>query len=130
VLRDITLLKNLEQMKNDFVNTVSHDLKSPITVIAGLADLMRMAGPTDTNFETHCQDIRDTAQHMADLVTDLLDIGKIEAGLDAAREPMDLVAVAGEALRLVAPNAERKTIELQTDLPEEAIVMAAPIRIR
>ncbi len=37
---------------------------------------------------------------------------------------------AGEAMRIVAPNAERKTIELQTDLPEEAIVMAAPIRIR
>ena len=130
ILRDITLLKNLEQMKNDFVNTVSHDLKSPITVIAGLADLMRMAGPTDPNFEKHCQSIRDTAQHMADLVTDLLDIGKIEAGLDAAREPMDLVPVAEEALRLVGPNAQRKTIDLRADLPEQAIVIAAPIRIR
>ena len=130
VLRDITLLKNLEQMKNDFVNTVSHDLKSPITVIAGLADLMRMAGPTNPGFEKHCQDIRDTAQHMADLVTDLLDIGKIEAGLDAAREPMDLVPVAEEALRIVRPNAERRAIELRTDLPAEAIVMAAPIRIK
>jgi two-component system phosphate regulon sensor histidine kinase PhoR len=130
VLRDITLLKSLEQMKNEFVNTVSHDLKSPITVIAGLADLMRMAGPTDPGFEKHCQDIRDTAQHMADLVTDLLDIGKIEAGLDAAREPMDLVTVAEEALQIVRPNAERKTIELRADLLEEAIVMAAPIRIR
>src|SRR5436305_6375976 len=130
VLRDITLLKNREQMKNDFVNTVSHDLKSPITVIAGLADLMRMAGPTNPGFEKHCQDIRDTAQHMADLVTDLLDIGKIEAGLDAAREPMDLVPVAEEALRIVRPNAERRAIEFRTDLPAEAIVMAAPIRIK
>jgi two-component system, OmpR family, phosphate regulon sensor histidine kinase PhoR len=130
VLRDISLLKNLEQMKNDFINTVSHDLKSPITVIAGLADLMRMAGPADPNFEKHCHDIRDTAQHMADLVTDLLDIGKIEAGLDAAREPMDVVPVAEEALRLVRPNAERKTIDLRTDLPEHAIVIAASIRIR
>jgi two-component system, OmpR family, phosphate regulon sensor histidine kinase PhoR len=130
VLRDITLLKNLEKMKNEFVNTVSHDLKSPITVIAGIADLMRMAGPSHDGFEKHCQDIRDTAQHMADLVTDLLDIGKIEAGLDAAREPMDLVPVAEEALRIVRPNAERRTIELRTDLPAEAIVMAAPIRIR
>ena len=130
VLRDITLLKNLEQMKNDFVNTVSHDLKSPITVIAGLADLMRMAGPTDPAFEKHCQGIRDTAQHMADLVTDLLDIGKIEAGLDAAREPMDLVPIAEEALRIVRPNAERKTIDLRADLPPEAIVVAVPIRIK
>jgi two-component system phosphate regulon sensor histidine kinase PhoR len=130
VLRDITLLKDLEKMKNDFVNTVSHDLKSPITVIAGLADIVRMSGPGDHNFESRCRDIRDTAQHMADLVTDLLDIGKIEAGLDAAREPMDLVPVAIEALRLVRPNAERKTIELTADLPETAIVMAAPIRVR
>ncbi len=89
-----------------------------------------MSGPGDPNFEARCQDIRDTAQHMADLVTDLLDIGKIEAGLDAAREPMDLVPVADEALRLVRPNAERKTIELTADLPETAIVTAAPIRVR
>src|SRR5207244_725191 len=43
VIRDITLLKNLEQMKSDLVNTVSHDIKWPITVSAGLAALMRWA---------------------------------------------------------------------------------------
>jgi len=130
ILRDITLLKNLEQMKNDFVNTVSHDLKGPITVIAGMADLMRIAGPADENHATRCQDIRDTAQHMADLVTDLLDIGKIEAGLDSNREPMDLIPVVGEALRIVKPRAETKSIELRAELPEEAIVSAVPSRIR
>src|SRR6266849_5583619 len=130
VLRDITLLKNLEQMKNDFVNTVSHDLKGPITVIAGMADLMRMAGPGDENHESRCQDIRDAAQHMADLVTDLLDLGKIEAGLDAAREPMDLIPVIGEALRLVKPRADTKSIELHAELPEETIVSAVPSRLR
>ncbi len=130
VLRDITLLKNLEQMKNDFVNTVSHDLKGPITVIAGMADLMRMAGPGDGNHESRCQDIRDAAQHMADLVTDLLDLGKIEAGLDAAREPMDLIPVIGEALRLVKPRADTKSIELHAELPEEMIISAVPSRVR
>jgi two-component system, OmpR family, phosphate regulon sensor histidine kinase PhoR len=130
LLRDITLLKNLEQMKNDFVNTVSHDLKGPITVIAGMADLMRMAGPTDQNHESRCQDIRDAAQHMADLVSDLLDLGKIEAGLDAAREPMDLIPVIGEALRLVKPRAEAKSIVLHAELAEEAIISAVPSRVR
>src|SRR6266478_188425 len=130
ILRDITLLKNLERMKNDFVNTVSHDLKGPITVIAGMADLMRIAGPADENHATRCQDIRDTAQHMADLVSDLLDIGRIEAGLDAAREPMDLIPVIGEALRMVKPRAETKSIELHAELAEEAIVSAVPSRVR
>ena len=130
VLRDITLLKNMEQMKNDFVNTVSHDLKGPITVICGLADLMRMAGPGHPSLVERCQEIRDTAQHMADLVTGLLDIGKIEAGLDSAREPVDLVATIGEALRMVKPRAEPKNIELLAELPDEAIVQAVPIRLR
>jgi two-component system, OmpR family, phosphate regulon sensor histidine kinase PhoR len=117
-------------MKNDFVNTVSHDLKGPITVIAGMADLMQRVGPGDENHATRCQSIRDTAQHMADLVSDLLDIGRIEAGLDAAREPMDLIPVIGEALRIVRPRAETKSIELHAELIEEAIVSAVPSRVR
>jgi two-component system, OmpR family, phosphate regulon sensor histidine kinase PhoR len=130
ILRDITVLKNLEQMKNNFVNTVSHDLKSPITVIAGIADLMRMAGSGDPNHVSRCQDIRDTAQHMADLVTDLLDIGKIEAGLDSAREPVDLASLIGEALKMVRPRAETKNIELHAERSGEPTILAVGSRVR
>ena len=130
ILRDITLLKNLEQMKNDFVNTVSHDLKNPITVIAGVSDLMLRAGPDDARHQARCQDIRDTAQHMAELVTDLLDLGKIEAGLDPYREPTDVIPVIREALRMVTPHAERKRIALQAELPGEAWVNVVASRIR
>jgi PAS domain S-box-containing protein len=130
VLRDITLLKNLEQMKNDFVNTVSHDLKSPIMVIAGLAELLERAGPNDPRFHSRCEDIRDTAQHMSELVTDLLDLGKIEAGLDAAREEADLVALITEASRIVAPQAEAKNITLGVQVPPAAETFAARSRIR
>lgn len=130
ILRDITLLKNLEQMKNDFVNTVSHDLKNPITIIAGLADLMLRAGPGDGRHQARCQDIRDTAQHMADMVADLLDLGRIEAGLDPYREPTDVVPLIGEALRMVTPHAERKGITLHAELPGEAWAKVVPSRIR
>lgn len=130
ILRDITVLKNLERMKNDFVNTVSHDLKNPITIIAGLADLMLRAGPGDARHQARCQDIRDTAQHMADLVADLLDLGWIEAGLDPYREPTDVVPLVGEALRMVTPHAESKRVALHADLPGEAWVRVVPSRIR
>ena len=130
ILRDITVLKNLEQMKNDFVNTVSHDLKNPITIIAGLADLMMQAGPDDARHQSRCHDIRDTAQHMAELVNDLLDLGKIEAGLDPYREPTDLIPLIGEALRMVASNAEKRRIELRTELVREAWVTLVATRIR
>jgi PAS domain S-box-containing protein len=130
ILRDITLLKSLEQMKNDFVNTVSHDLKGPITVIAGLADLMIRTGPGDRRFKERCEDIRETAQHMSELVTDLLDLGKIEAGLDAAREEADFVALINEAVRIVAPTAEAKGITLTAQAPPAAETTAARSRIR
>jgi two-component system phosphate regulon sensor histidine kinase PhoR len=130
ILRDITLLKNLEQMKNDFVNTVSHDLKSPITIIAGLADLMLRASPGDERHAARCQDIRDTAQHMSELVTDLLDLGKIEAGLDPYREPTDVLPLIGEAVRMVTPSAEAKRITLHADVTGEAWVNVVASRIR
>jgi len=130
ILRDITLLKNLEQMKNDFVNTVSHDLKGPITVIAGLADIMMRTGSGDPRFKTRCEDIRETAQHMSELVTDLLDLGKIEAGLEAAREEADYVALIHEAARIVGPGAEAKTITLHVQTPPAADTWAARSRIR
>jgi len=130
ILRDITLLKNLEQMKNDFVNIVSHDLKGPITIIAGLADIMLRTGPGDPRFKARCEDIRETAQHMSELVTDLLDIGKIEAGLDAAREEADFVALINEAVRIVAPGAEAKAITLDVQTPPMAETFAARSRIR
>jgi len=130
ILRDISLLKNLEQMKNEFVNTVSHDLKGPITVIAGLADIMLRTGPGDPRFRSRCEDIRETAQHMSELVTDLLDLGKIEAGLDAAREEADYVALINEAVRIVAPGAEAKNITLQVQTPAAAETWAARSRIR
>ena len=62
ILRDITLLKNLEQMKNDFVNTVSHDLKNPISIIDGTAELMLGRGKDDARRQRRCQRIRDDAQ--------------------------------------------------------------------
>ena len=130
ILRDITLLKSLDQMKNDFVNTVSHDLKSPVTLIAGLAGLMLRAGPDDARHQSRCQDIRDTAHHMGEVVSDLLDLGKIEAGLAPYREATDVIPLVGEALRMVAPTAEAKRITLHTELPGQAWVSVVPSRIR
>src|SRR5258706_12708072 len=67
---------------------------------------------------------------MPQLVTDLLDLGKIEAGLDSVREEADYVALITEAARLVAPSAEAKNITLQVQTPPEAETMAARTRIR
>src|SRR5262249_59413924 len=98
ILRDITLLKNLEQMKNDFVNTVSHDLKSPIMAIAMTAELLAKGVPAPGGEQAYldrCARIQRSAKQMTELVTDLLDLGKIEAGVGGGGGAVDLGRVVG-----------------------------------
>ena len=114
ILRDISLLKELEQMKSDFVSTVSHDLKSPIMAIAMTAELLLKAPPApggEQAYRDRCERILRSAQNMTELVTDLLDLGKIEAGLEGAGEPLDLVPLIADVVTALAAQAEAKRID-------------------
>ena len=130
VLRDITLLKHLERMKNEFVNTVSHDLKSPLTVIATTSELLRRAGANDARHLQRCLRLVETSRLMTELVTDLLDLGRIEAGLEAATEPVDLAALMREAVGSLSPDAEAKQVALAAEGPAEVPVRGARGRLR
>jgi two-component system phosphate regulon sensor histidine kinase PhoR len=131
VLRDITLLKNLEQMKNDFVNTVSHDLKSPIMAIAMTAELLMKTVPTtgEQAYRDRCQRILRSANQMTELVTDLLDLGKIEAGLEGPGKPVDLVPLIGEVVKAQAVPAEAKGLAIEVQTPLAALVTGVRARL-
>jgi two-component system NtrC family sensor kinase len=128
VLRDITLLKHLDKMKSDFVSTVSHDLKNPISVIEGTAELISW-NATDPALQRRVQRIRDEARYMAELVSDLLDLGKIEAGLGPPKERIDAAGLVADAVRKIAPSAEAKGVAMEHDLAPGAWVSAAPARL-
>lgn len=133
ILRDITLLKELEQMKTDFVNTVSHDLKSPIMAIAMTAELLLRAQPSprdETAYRERCERILRSAKNMADLVTDLLDLGRIEAGLEGAGEPVDLPPLVAEVVRALAPQAEAKGIAVAVETPGVARIRGVRARVQ
>jgi two-component system, OmpR family, phosphate regulon sensor histidine kinase PhoR len=131
ILRDITLLKNLEQMKNDFVNTVSHDLKGPIMAIAMTAELLMKAVPA-TGGETYrerCHRILRSANQMTELVTDLLDLGRIEAGLEGPGEPIDFIPLIGETVKTLTAQAEGKRIAIAVEAPPSALVTGVRARL-
>lgn len=123
ILRDVTVFKELEQMKNDFVSTVSHDLKNPISAIKLAADFMRMAGPLNERQEESVQRIGRNALYMNRLVSDLLDLGRIEAGLDMAREEVDLAVLVEEVLETLAGHVEEKGHTVQVEAAEDRHVM-------
>ncbi len=108
VFRDITLFKELDEMKNEFVNTVSHDLKNPINIIMLSCELMSRTGELSDGQVQMQKRIRNTAVYMNELVTELLDLGKIQAGLDLHPETFDLTELIEDVLQAVELTAEDK----------------------
>jgi two-component system phosphate regulon sensor histidine kinase PhoR len=131
VLRDITVLKRLEQTKNEFVAAVSHDLKSPIMVMSVTAELMLRGGvPDEEKLQAYCGRIIRTAESMHALVTELLDLGKIESGLEPPAEPEDLVPVIVAVVGGLSTLAESRAVAIETSLPESAVVRAVSGRLQ
>ncbi|MBI3737844.1 MAG: PAS-domain containing protein, partial [Chloroflexi bacterium] len=70
-MQDITYLKRLDQMKNDFVHTVSHDLRSPLTAVIGYAELVERVGPLNEQQKEFIHRVKGSVQNITALVNDL-----------------------------------------------------------
>ena len=129
VMQDISELKRLDQMKSDFVATVSHDLRNPLATIQGYADLLIEA--LDGVTQGFAKRIRFTAEEMAGLISDLLDLGKLEAGLELAREPCQLDELIPKAVEAALFQAESKGLTLGVELgPQAPPVLGDAVRLR
>jgi len=119
VMQDITYLKELDKMKSDFVATVSHDLRSPLSIISGYAILLPEAGELNETQQEFIESIRLSAAKMTTLIDNLLDLGKIEARVGMEMKPCQLATVINEAVASLREQARAKEIVLQLDLPPE-----------
>lgn len=130
VMRDITHLKELDKIKSEFVATVSHDLGSPLQIIQTSAELIPKLGPTNQAQRDAVDDIVRVVAKTATLVHDLLDLGKIEAGVEMEMEPCQLATVIGEAVEGLEERARAREIALQINLPPTLpLVLGNPIRL-
>jgi PAS domain S-box-containing protein len=130
IMRDITHLKELDKMKSEFVSTVSHDLGSPLHIIQTSAELIPKLGPTNQDQRDTVDDIIRVVGRTATLVRELLDLGKIEAGVEMEMEPCQLATVIDEAVEGLEERAKAKEIVLQITLPQALpLVMGNPIRL-
>jgi PAS domain S-box-containing protein len=115
-LRDITYLKELDQMKSDFVNTVSHDLRSPLTYMRGYTTMISMAGELNEKQQGFVGRIINGIEQMTELIDDLLDIGKIEAGVGVEIERCWLPGIVQAVVDDLGVRAEAQDIELTASL--------------
>jgi signal transduction histidine kinase/putative methionine-R-sulfoxide reductase with GAF domain len=119
VMQDITYLKELDKMKSDFVATVSHDLRSPLSNVSGYASLLPEAGELNETQEEFVERIKASVKIMITLINNLLDLGKIEAKVEMEVKPCQLVTVINQAVESLKQQAKAKEIVLQLDLPPE-----------
>jgi PAS domain S-box-containing protein len=116
VLWDITHFKKLDALKSEFVATVSHDLKTPLTMMRGYGAMLPMVGSMSGQQKELVTKIVSSVDRMARLVDDLLDLGRIEAGIALEVEQLDLAEMLPQILQDHRPQADSKHIDLQLDL--------------
>ena len=130
-MQDISYLKELDRLKSDFIHTVSHDLRSPLTSILGYTELIERTGPLNPNQKEFLQRLQGSIQHITTLINDLLDLGRLEAGFDTRREAVQLESVLRYSLDMFEGQVKKKRIALTIDImPDLRPLRANPIRIR
>jgi signal transduction histidine kinase len=117
-LNDITYLKELDAIKSQFVETVSHDLKNPLGVIMGFAQLLQSESLTPAG-QASLDSILRSGKQMQSLIKSLLDLAQIEAGTESQVEPCDLVEIVEQVLADFQLALDEKQIDLYTDLPSD-----------
>ncbi len=121
VLRDVTHFKQLDQLKTEFVATVSHDLRAPLTFIRGYTTMLPMVGKLNIKQQEFAEKILRGVEQMTELIDELLDLNRIEAGVGVVREQFNIATVVEKAITNLQPLYENKDlkmdVQLASDLP-------------
>ncbi len=103
--------------KSEFLANMSHELRTPLNAILGFSEILlaEMFGPVGSpKYSEYARDIHDSGKHLLNVINDILDMSKIEAGhMRINREKVDLVPLVEETLRLTAIQAAQKNIAIQ-----------------
>lgn len=130
--------KNLElvaanRAKDQFLAGISHELRTPLNAIIGFTGtlLMQLPGPLTPDQEQQLTTVQSSARHLLDLINDLLDVNKIDAGkMELQPEVLSSLAVVEEAVHSLRPSADDKGLELTVVSDADVNVRADPRALR
>jgi two-component system cell cycle sensor histidine kinase PleC len=108
------------QAKSEFLANMSHELRTPLNAIIGFSEIMQsgMFGPLGAEkYLEYCRDIRDSGQYLLDVINDILDMSKIEAGrVQLDLEELDLDRILADAMRVLSARAQEKDLTLNAEI--------------
>ncbi|MBI1239034.1 MAG: PAS domain S-box protein [Alphaproteobacteria bacterium] len=118
--------------KSRFLANMSHELRTPLNAIIGFSDMMRqgMFGPIGhAKYEEYAGLIHGSGEHLLALISDILDMSKVEAGkYELQKERVDLGALIAETLTIMRVGAEQRKIRLRTEWPDAPPALEADRR--
>jgi two-component system cell cycle sensor histidine kinase PleC len=103
--------------KSEFMANMSHELRTPLNAIIGFSDMMQQGtfGPLGHDkYREYCSDICESGRHLLDVINDILDMARLEAGrIELNLELVDLDSLINDAIRLVSGRADEKLIVIE-----------------
>ncbi|MEF3280426.1 MAG: HAMP domain-containing protein [Elusimicrobiota bacterium] len=124
---DITLDKELERMKEDFLHSITHDLRNPVSAIKGFSEflLKEIAGPINQNQKNMIVSIDRAAFRLLQMVNNILDIAKMEAGkMEINLSRFNIVELVRKSVELMSPLAQKKNISFEINGPQSLEITA------
>ncbi len=120
--------------KTEFLANMSHELRTPLNAIIGFSEIMgaELFGPLGhPKYVEYARDVVASGQGLLELISDILDMSKIESGeIRLEPERLDLSAAAAEAIRMVNPRASEKGVKLLTDVEPGTVAHADPRAVK
>jgi two-component system cell cycle sensor histidine kinase PleC len=113
--------------KSEFLANMSHELRTPLNAIIGFSEIMQSGvfGPMGEKYHEYCRDIGESGRYLLEVINDILDMSKIEAGrMELGFEEFELAGVIGEALRIIAPRAQDKRLDVTLDVEDRLVLWA------
>jgi two-component system cell cycle sensor histidine kinase PleC len=115
-----TRAEDANQAKSKFLANMSHELRTPLNAIIGFSEIMEsgMFGALGADkYHEYCRDIRESGQYLLEVINDILDMSKIEAGrIRLDLENLELDRILADAMRVVSARAQDKRLDLSADI--------------
>ena len=118
-VRDVTQQKLADRMRDQFVNTATHELRTPMTNIKAFAEMLAESEVTDADQQKmFCNTINDEVTRLSRFVDDLLQLSRMEVGATSLRQQLTAMErLLEEVVRRLRPQMERKNIAFEVDVP-------------
>jgi PAS domain S-box-containing protein len=126
-------VERADRLKSEFLASMSHELRTPLHTIIGFSELLgeQLEGPLNDKQRRFVEHIHKDSLHLLELINDVLDLSKIEAGrLELRREVFDVATAVEEVLASIRPRGEAKVLSMETQIAVNGAIFADRLRFK